>query len=230
MSKRKKVAEVTLEEPRLPQRRQLRPKSKNQEEYLDAMAKNDIVLCIGPAGSGKTSLAVGKACNMLCNKEIDKIIITRPTIDNGKELGALPGTLSEKIHPYLIPIFDEMHIYIGAEKVKQLKDSGVIEVCPLQYMRGRNFHNTFIILDESQNATYKQIKMLITRMGVNSKVVLNGDPTQSDLPKYYRDGFMRCMRQLETVGEGVAICRLEAVDIVRHPLLKKVLEKLVDDE
>ncbi len=194
------------------------------------MAENDIVLCMGPAGSGKTSLAVGKACSMLCNKEVEKIIITRPTIDNGKELGALPGTLAEKIHPYLIPIFDEMNIYIGTEKVKQLKDSGAIEVCPLQYMRGRNFHNTFIILDESQNATYKQIKMLITRMGINSKVVLNGDPTQSDLPRMHRDGFKRCVTQLSQVGPGVAICQLEAVDIVRHPLLKKVLEKLVDDE
>lgn len=211
------------------QRRHLKPKSENQAKYLDSITHNRITLCMGPAGSGKTSLSVGKACNMLCNNEIQKIIITRPTIDNGKELGALPGTPNEKMHPYLIPVLDEMILYIGPQKVKELRESNNIEICPLQYMRGRNFHDTFMILDEAQNATYKQIKMFITRIGTNSKAVLNGDPAQSDLPRSYRNGFVRCMSQLTDL-QGVGICELQAIDIVRDPIIAKVLERLVDEE
>lgn len=208
-------------------RKVLTPKSQNQADYIASIFNNDITICHGPAGSGKTAIAVGVACTLLLHEKIEKIIITRPTIDTGKDLGSLPGTFSEKIHPYLVPVLDEMTLYLGVDKLNAYKNANVIDVCPLQYMRGRNFHNCFMILDESQNATFQQIKMFLTRIGNNSKAVLNGDLTQSDLPAYAQGGFNKCIERLVDI-EGLAICHLEISDIVRHGIIHKILAKLAD--
>lgn len=206
-------------------RKTLTPKSQNQASYIDSIYNSHITFCHGPAGSGKTAIAVGAACTMLLNGHIEKIIITRPTIDTGKDLGSLPGTFSDKIHPYLVPVLDEMQLYLGSDKLNAYKTANVIEVCPLQYMRGRNFHRSFMILDESQNATFTQIKMFLTRIGNQSKAVLNGDLDQSDLPNYAKGGFQKCIERLTDI-DGLAICHLEATDIVRNGIIHKILERL----
>lgn len=208
-------------------RKELIPKSQNQAAYINSIYNNHITLCHGPAGSGKTAIAVGAACTLLLNQKIERIIITRPTIDTGKDLGSLPGTFSEKIHPYLVPVLDEMTLYLGFDKLNAYKNANIIDVCPLQYMRGRNFHNCFMILDESQNATFQQIKMFLTRIGDNSKAVLNGDLDQSDLPNYAKGGFQKCIERLNDL-DGLGICHLEGSDIVRHGLIYKMLERLKD--
>lgn len=208
-------------------RKTLTPKSENQANYINSIKNSDVTICHGPAGSGKTAIAVGVACTMLLDGDIDKIIITRPTIDTGKDLGSLPGTFSDKIHPYLIPVLDEMQMYLGIDKLNNYKASNVIEVCPLQYMRGRNFHRCFMLLDESQNATFPQIKMFLTRIGYHSKAVLNGDLEQSDLPNYAKGGFQKCIDRLQDL-EGLSICHLDGSDIVRHGLIYKMLERLKD--
>ena len=146
-------------------RRQLKAKTDNQFEYKRAIAESDITICTGPAGTGKTAVSVGLACEYLTSGKVEKIIITRPVVESGKGLGFLPGSFHDKIHPYLIPVIEEMNGYLGSESVKKLRAENIIEICPLEYMRGRNFHNAFIILDEAQNATFEQIKMFLTRMG-----------------------------------------------------------------
>ena len=163
--------------------RKLKPKTENQAKYIREMIDSDITICIGPAGTGKTTIAVGVACEQILEGKIDRIIVTRPVVESGKGLGFLPGTFQDKIHPYLVPIFEEMNMYLSTQVTERLIKEKHVEICPLEYMRGRNFHNSFIILDEAQNATYEQIKMLITRMGSQSKRVINGDIEQSDLPQ-----------------------------------------------
>ena len=160
---------------------QLKPKSPNQLEYLKSLYKSDVVLCAGPAGSGKTAIAVACACQFLVEKKVEKIVIARPTIESGRGLGHLPGTYTAKIQPYLIPVLEEINKYLSPESIRLLRNSLAIELCPLEYMRGRNFHNSFMLLDEAQNATYDQIKMFITRMGKGSKAILNGDTAKCDL-------------------------------------------------
>lgn len=203
----------------------IKPKSLNQQKYFDSINSNDVTICSGPAGSGKTAIAVGMACEMLKSGKIQKIVITRPTIDTGKDLGSLPGTFAEKIHPYLVPILEEMACYFDDSSLETMIKKNIINICPLQYMRGRNFHNSAMILDESQNATYQQLKMFISRMGYCTKVIINGDLDQSDLPEYIAGGFQKCIDRLTDL-EGVGICYLEGSDIVRHSLLGKMLERL----
>lgn len=230
MATKKTKKQASQDEPQIAHktsRKTLTPKSENQANYINSIINNHVTICHGPAGSGKTAIAVGVACTMLLNNDVERIIITRPTIDTGKDLGSLPGTFSDKIHPYLIPVLDEMQMYLGIDKLNAYKASNVIEVCPLQYMRGRNFHRCFMILDESQNATFQQIKMFLTRIGQHSKVVLNGDLEQSDLPNYAKGGFQKCIDRLDNL-EGLAICHLEGSDIVRHGLIPKMLERLKD--
>lgn len=201
------------------------PKTKNQADYMRCVIENDVTLCTGPAGSGKSCIATGLACDFLIRGDVEKIIITRPVIESGKGLGYLPGTMLEKMNPYMIPIIEEMKQYLGDATVGACRAQNVIEICPLEYMRGRNFHNTFMILDEAQNCTFEQIKMFITRVGVGSKVIINGDTDQSDLPEYTKGGLSRFMNCLKNV-DGLAICELDSTDIVRNGIIPRILEKL----
>lgn len=209
-------------------RKTLKPKTENQEYYIRAMAESHITICAGPAGSGKTAVCVGLACEYLLQRKVEKIVITRPVVEAGKGIGYLPGGFHEKIQPYVVPIVEEMSSYLGREGFESLKDSGVIEICPLEFMRGRNFHGSFIVLDEAQNATFEQIKMFMTRIGRRSKAVVNGDPLQSDLPYRMQGGMDYCMDKLEDL-QGVSICELDSSDIVRHDIISKVLTRLADE-
>ena len=209
-------------------RKILRPKTRNQEAYMQSINKADVTFCSGPAGSGKTSVSVGMACEYLIEKKVDKIIITRPVVESGRGLGHLPGTLVEKINPYLIPILEEMNQYLTKNTVETYRSRNIIELCPLEYMRGRNFHNCFMILDEAQNATFEQIKMFITRIGKDSKAVINGDLRQSDLGKH-QGGLKTCMDKLSEVS-GVGVCKLDYSDIVRSGIVSKILMTLNKEE
>ena len=206
-------------------RRDLKPKTPGQSEYIRYISENDITFCDGPAGTGKTAVSVGLACQYLLDKKVEKIVITRPVIESGKGLGFLPGTFSEKIHPYLVPVLEEMTAYLGRESVNSFRASNTIEVCPLEYMRGRNFHHSFIILDEAQNATYEQIKMFITRLGWGSKAVINGDVEQSDLPLNLRGALDLCFDKLEDM-DNVGLASLGIQDIVRNDTIAKILTRL----
>ena len=206
-------------------RKQLKPKTKNQEEYIRAMVEADVVFCSGPAGSGKTSVAVGLACQYLIEEKIEKIIITRPVVESGRGLGYLPGTFQEKIHPYLVPILEEMQMYLSPAEIKKFIDSNTIEIVPLEYMRGRNFHGCFMILDEAQNATTDQIKMFITRIGRRSKAIINGDVNQTDLPNDIRGGLINCMDKLNDLNK-VAIIELTDADIIRNKIIGSILSRL----
>ena len=209
-------------------RKILWPKTRNQETYMQSINKSDVTFCSGPAGSGKTSVSVGMACEYLIEKKVDKIIITRPVVESGRGLGHLPGTLVEKINPYLIPILEEMNQYLTKNTVETYRSRDIIELCPLEYMRGRNFHNCFMILDEAQNATFEQIKMFITRIGKDSKAVINGDLRQSDLGKH-QGGLKTCMDKLSEVS-GVGVCKLDYSDIVRSGIVSKILMTLNKEE
>jgi phosphate starvation-inducible PhoH-like protein len=209
-------------------RKTLKPKTDNQADYIRTMVDADVTLCSGPAGTGKTAVAVGLACEYILEKKVDKIIITRPVVESGRGLGFLPGTFTEKIHPYLVPVLEEMNLYLLPDKVNSLRSMNLIEVCPLEYMRGRNFHNAFMILDEAQNCTHEQIKMFLTRIGRNSKAIINGDTEQSDLPLSMRGGLANCIDRLEDV-EGVGICELTSADIVRNDVIARILSKLSND-
>ncbi len=205
-------------------RKTLKPKTENQEIYIEAMEDSSVTFCSGPAGSGKTSVAVGLACEYLAQEKVKKIVITRPVVESGRGLGHLPGTLIEKINPYLVPILEEMNMYLLKSNVELYRDQEIIELCPLEYMRGRNFHDCFMILDEAQNATFEQIKMFITRIGRNSKAVINGDLKQSDLG-FEGGGLLTCMDELDGV-EGVATCELDYSDIIRSDVVARILRRL----
>jgi phosphate starvation-inducible PhoH-like protein len=209
-------------------RKKLSPKTNNQADYIRTISESEVTVCIGPAGSGKTAVSVGMACEYILSDKVKKIIITRPVVESGKGLGFLPGTFDEKIHPYLVPVLEEMNLYLGRDSVKSLREKGLIEVCPLEYMRGRNFHNSFMILDEAQNCTYEQIKMFLTRIGRNSKAVLNGDLDQSDLPIRLRGALENCVNKLDGV-EGVGISELDESDIVRNDVIARILSRLSHD-
>jgi phosphate starvation-inducible PhoH-like protein len=202
----------------------LKAKTPNQTKYIEDMVNSDVTFCSGPAGCGKTAVSVGLACEYLLQQKVKKIVITRPVVESGRGLGHLPGTLIEKINPYLVPILEEMNMYLLSHNVEEYRDSGIIELCPLEYMRGRNFHDCFMILDEAQNATFEQIKMFVTRIGRNSKAVINGDLRQSDL-EADGGGLLTCMNHLADV-EGVSICELDYCDIIRSDVVSRILKKL----
>lgn len=206
-------------------RNRLTPRSINQKDYIRTIAENTITFCQGIAGSGKTHIAIGMALEYLLDGKVDKIIITRPIIEAGERLGYLPGTAEEKIHPYLLPLLDEVEYFMDVKFYSQLKYSRLIEIVPLGLMRGRNFHNCFIVADECQNASYEQLKMLLTRIGKQSKMVLTGDVAQSDLPKYQKGGFANMMKILEDI-EGIGTSYLQPIDIVRNPIIGKVIARL----
>jgi len=206
-------------------RRRLKPKTRNQAEYIRAMAESAVTLCFGPAGTGKTSVSVGLACEYLLGQKVNRIIITRPVVESGHGLGYLPGTFKDKIHPYLIPVLDEMKMYLSKEESVKFLDKDIIEIVPLEYMRGRNFHNSFIILDEAQNATFNQIKMFITRIGRDSKAVINGDLQQSDLSVRHGGGFEQVIEKLANTKD-VSRIELTNEDFIRNPIIGAILDKL----
>lgn len=200
----------------------VRPKTLNQKRYVDAIDRHTVVFGIGPAGTGKTYLAMAKAVQALQAKHVSRIILTRPAIEAGERLGYLPGTLSDKIDPYLRPLYDALHDMVDADSVPKLLTSGTIEVAPLAYMRGRTLNDAFIILDEAQNTSAEQMKMFLTRLGFGSKVVVTGDITQIDLPGGVRSGLRQVTEILDGI-EDIAFCTLTARDVVRHRLVGKIV-------
>lgn len=206
-------------------RNRLKPRSDNQKNYIRTIAENTITFCRGSAGTGKTHIAVGMALEYLIEEKVKKIIITRPVVESGEKIGYLPGTAEEKLHPYLLPIIDEVCHFIPLSQYASLKLNNKIEIVPLGLMRGRNFHDSFIVADECQNASYDQLKMLLTRTGMNSKMVLTGDATQSDLQRHMRGGFIDLINFLDGV-EGIGISLLDNTDIVRNPIIANILSRL----
>ena len=201
----------------------LRPRTIRQKAYVEAIENFDLTFAIGPAGTGKTFLATVLAARLLTEKKIDKIILTRPAVEAGENLGFLPGDLQQKVDPYLRPLFDSLHSIFGLEKTNSLIDKGVIEVAPLAFMRGRTLDNSLVILDEAQNTTKSQMRMFLTRLGERSKMVVNGDITQIDLGKGEVSGLVEAERIFSGV-EGIKICYFNVEDVVRHPLVQKIIQ------
>ncbi|WP_417220329.1 PhoH family protein [Arthrobacter sp.] len=202
--------------------KKIRPKTVNQKAYVDAIDENTVIFGIGPAGTGKTYLAMAKAVQALQAKEVNRIILTRPAVEAGEKLGFLPGTLTDKIDPYLRPLYDALHDMIDPESIPRLIAAGTIEVAPLAYMRGRTLNDAFIILDEAQNTTPEQMKMFLTRLGFGSRIVVTGDVTQVDLPGGTRSGLKVVSEILDSVDD-IAFCQLEATDVVRHRLVGDIV-------
>jgi len=201
----------------------IKPKTLGQKRYLDAIRRSDIVFGIGPAGTGKTYLAVAMAAQAFKNKEVNRIILTRPAVEAGESLGFLPGDLQEKIDPYLRPIYDALFDILGYENYIRYMEKGLIEVAPLAYMRGRTLDNAYVILDEAQNTTNEQMKMFLTRLGYGSKAIITGDVTQVDLPKGKESGLKTVLKILKDI-EGIDLIYLSKFDIVRHPLVQRIIE------
>ena len=209
--------------------RYLRPRTDGQARYVRAMREHDLTVCIGPAGTGKTYLAVGMAVSMLRQAAVKKIVLVRPAVEAGERLGFLPGDIVAKINPYLRPLFDALNDMMDAEQVKRYMENDIIEICPLAYMRGRTLNQAVIILDEGQNTTVPQMKMFLTRMGNGSKIIVTGDVTQVDLPKQTRSGLMDAVQRLRNI-ERIAIVHLGEADIVRNPLVQQILRAYEDDK
>ncbi len=203
-------------------RKHINIRSTNQQKYVNAIIENDAVFAIGPAGTGKTYLAVARAVEALENSNIKRIVLVRPAVEAGEKLGFLPGDLSEKVDPYLRPIYDALYEFIGFERVNRLIEKQVIEVAPLAFMRGRTLNEAYIILDEAQNTTIPQMKMFLTRMGFGSKMVITGDITQIDLPVPNQSGLIDAIKILHNI-DNIAFCNFDAHDVVRHQLVKKIV-------
>lgn len=210
---------------------QIKAKTKNQRKMLEVSEKSDIIFAIGPAGTGKTYTAVAIAVMALKNREVRKVILTRPAVEAGENLGFLPGDLKEKIDPYLRPLYDALEDMIPGDKLKSMIESRTVEVAPLAFMRGRTLDNCYVILDEAQNSTELQLKMFLTRMGPNAKLVITGDLTQIDLPKKQQSGLFKALRILKNI-DGISIIELDTSDVVRHRLVKEIIhayEKATDE-
>ena len=205
------------------------PRTKGQALLVHKMRTTDMVFACGPAGSGKTFLAVAEALKLLLSHKVNSIVLTRPVVEAGESLGFLPGDLNEKINPYIRPLYDAMGAVLPKETVKRLTDNGIIEVAPLAYMRGRTLNDCAVILDEAQNTTTEQMKMFLTRMGENSKVFITGDPTQVDLPKKMTSGLVHALEILKDV-DGISIARLDSGDVVRNELVKKIIRAYENEE
>ncbi len=204
-------------------KRSVIPRTKKQKEYVRALKNNQIVMSLGPAGTGKTYLAVAVALTMLLEKKVERIILSRPAVEAGERLGFLPGDMKEKIDPYLRPLYDSLYDLLDYEKIQRKIESGSIEIAPLAFMRGRTLKNSFAILDEAQNATETQIKMFLTRIGENSKLVVNGDPSQIDLPNKNHSGLVKSQSILNGIKE-ISIINFNHKDVMRHPLVTKIVE------
>ena len=207
----------------------LRPKTPGQRRYVEAIAHHDITFGVGPAGTGKTYLAVAMAVSHLRAKRVKRIILTRPAVEAGEKLGFLPGDIQAKVDPYLRPLYDALFDMIDAERFEQYLQSGIIEVAPLAFMRGRTLNDAFIILDEAQNTTPEQMKMFLTRMGFSSKMVITGDVTQIDLPKQQKSGLVEATRILKGI-EGIAFIYFKESDVVRHPLVARIIKAYEEAE
>lgn len=216
-------------------KRDFKAKSANQEEYIRSMIENDMTFCVGPAGSGKTACAVGYGLTSLLSGQFDKLIITRPTVgtdeDEDKGIGFLPGDLEEKMSPFIRPIYDELNTYFHRDSnpIGRMASQGMLEIAPLYFMQGRTFHNAFVICDEAQNCTYNQLKMLTTRIGKSSKLVINGD-IQQHYKRNQKCALQDWIRHIVKDVDGIAVCELDARDIVRHPLVAKVLIQIENYE
>ena len=204
-------------------RKVIRPRGKNQNDYLAKMSTYEVNFGVGPAGTGKTYLAVAKAVEMLISEKVKKIILIRPAVEAGEKLGFLPGDLSQKVDPYLRPLYDALYEMLGFEQVARLLEKEILEVAPLAYLRGRTLNNSFIIMDESQNTTVDQMKMFLTRMGFGSYAIINGDMTQIDLPKHIESGLKHGLKVLEGV-DGIGFTFFSSKDVVRHPLVRKIVD------
>ncbi len=203
--------------------RRIVPKTQAQKAYVDAIDQCDVVFGIGPAGTGKTYLAMVKAVDSLLKKQVQRIVLCRPAVEAGESLGFLPGNLADKVDPYLRPLYDALHDLLDYDQVGRLMERGAIEVAPLAFMRGRTLNDSFVILDEAQNTTSEQMKMFLTRLGFDSKAVITGDVTQTDLPEGRPSGLLEADRILHDI-EGIAFCRFTDVDVVRHPLVQAVIK------
>jgi len=205
------------------------PKTFTQKKYVDAIEQSDLVFGVGPAGTGKTYLAVAQAVSDLKNGKVKKLILTRPVVEAGENLGFLPGDLKEKVDPYLVPLYDALYEMLGTQNTLSLLEKGVIEIAPLAYMRGRTLENAFVILDEAQNTTRVQMKMFLTRLGFASKMVITGDPSQSDLPKGIPSGLNQAIGILTDI-DSIEVITFDKVDVVRHPLVQRILERYETNE
>ncbi|HEY8054365.1 MAG TPA: PhoH family protein [Terriglobales bacterium] len=203
-------------------KKSVQPKTVNQRRYLDAIERQDMVFGIGPAGTGKTYLAVAMAVAALNGKQVSRIVLARPAVEAGERLGFLPGTLQEKVDPYLRPLYDALFDLMEPDRVERLLERNIIEIAPLAFMRGRTLNDAFIILDEAQNSTQEQMKMFLTRMGFHSKAVITGDVTQIDLPQGRRSGLLQATDVLDTV-EGISVVYFDEKDVVRHPLVQRIV-------
>ncbi|MGE0354802.1 MAG: PhoH family protein [Gemmatimonadales bacterium] len=210
-------------------RRVIQPKTAGQRDYLQAIGEHDIVVGIGPAGTGKTYLAVAKAVEALARKRVRRIILARPAVEAGESLGFLPGDLQAKVDPYLRPLYDALEDMMPHDRVQRALESRTIEIAPLAYMRGRTLSDAFIILDEAQNATGAQMKMFLTRLGVNSKTVVTGDKTQIDLPRREESGLIQVERILPGI-DGIAFCYLGENDVIRHRLVREIIRAYAEDQ
>jgi len=197
-------------------------KTPSQKVYIDTIKKSDITFGVGPAGTGKTYLAMAMAVSYLKQQKVSRIILTRPAVEAGEKLGFLPGTLTEKVDPYLRPLYDALYEMVDPEKIKDMLEKNIIEIAPLAFMRGRTLNDAFIILDEAQNTTREQMKMFLTRIGFGSKAVITGDITQIDLPKVSQSGLVEALQVLKDV-KGIGICRFSEKDVVRHPVVQRII-------
>lgn len=202
----------------------IRAKTMGQRLYINAMKRNDLVFGLGPAGTGKTFLAVVYAAKQLRKGNVKRIVLTRPAVEAGESLGFLPGDLKEKVDPYLRPLYDGLNTVLGREQTERFIERGIIEIAPLAYMRGRTLDDAFVILDEAQNTTHAQMKMFLTRLGFGSKMVVTGDQTQIDLPKGVKSGLKEAVKKLHSV-KGISVIKLDQTDVVRHPLFSKIIER-----